>query len=318
MRALVSALLPLSVLLFACGGGPSASPEPAKAPVVEVGAGPAAPPLPAPGPEEGASEAEEARAAEPVDACIEHLREGRGLPEVAPGPDAALYAEALAAERSGKMNEARKGYLKLIQQYPQSPYIPLVYFAFGELFFREAQKDPSKSALAKQSYMEVVKYPPPANTAWLAATFRLADVHHQNGAGPDALAALKKLEGGAAKEPGAQCAASLAPPGRAKMVVVYADIGQPDKAFEFFRRASGDRGDDRTNALAMVASLAELYLQQQKPGDAVKALLAVNANMYDKAYCRREEALVAKLGTSLDTARRQELGHAHSMHCVPH
>ncbi|MDC3953312.1 tetratricopeptide repeat protein [Polyangium jinanense] len=312
MRALASPLVSLLLLVSACGGGPSAQQEPAKAPVVEVGAGSAAPLLLAQGPED------EKTTVEPVDTCIERLRDGRGLPErVKASPEGSKYAQALAAERAGNRNEANNGYLHFIQQYyPQSPYIPLVYVGFGERFFKNGQEDPISLDFAEQSYLDVVKFAMPTNTAWLVAHFRLAEIYRQKGDHPQALSSLKKVADAVAKEPGAPCAASLAAPTRASLVTVYADAGRPSAAFDFFKRASGDKGDERTNALAMVASLAELYIQQQKHDDAATALLSTNAEFYDAAYCRREGQLVTKLGPSLTATRRDELVRAHSLHCV--
>ncbi|MDI1482292.1 tetratricopeptide repeat protein [Polyangium sp. y55x31] len=318
MRALVSPFLSFLLVLAACGGGPSAQQEPAKAPVVEVGSGPEAPPLPAQGSEEdGATEPREAKAVEPVEACIERMREGQGLPSGATAaPEGAKYAETLAAERADNMNEARKGYLQIIQQYPQSPYVPLVYFAFGEFFFKEGRMDPTKLDLAEQSYVKVLTFPLPDNTAWIAANARLAEIYRLKGDPPQALHSLKWVAGAVAKEPSAQCAAALAAPARAGLVFVYADAGRPSAAFDFFRTASGDKGDDRTNALAMVVSLAELYVQQQKHDDAVTVLLSTNARFYDATYCRREGQLVTKLRSSVATRRHDELVRAHALHCV--
>ncbi|MDI3285014.1 hypothetical protein [Polyangium sp. 15x6] len=318
MRALVSAFLSFSFLLAACGGGPSAQQEPAKAPVVEVGSGPEAPPLPAQGSEEdGATEPREAKAVESVDACIERMRAGLGLSErVKASPEGAKYAEALAAERASDSDGARKGYLQLIQQSPASDYVPLVYFAFGELFLREADKDPSKLALAEQSYFRAAQYPS-ESTVHLAANFRMAEIERRTGRHTQALYSLGKIAGTIAKHPDAPCAAAFAAPVRANVVAVYAEVGRPSTAFAFFRKVGGDEGEERTHALAMVAALAELYVQQQKHDDAATALLSANASFRDTAYCRREDQLVTKLGPSLAATRRDELAHAHSLHCVP-
>lgn len=320
MRALVSPFLSVLLALAACGGGPSAQQEPAKAPVVEVGPGPEAPAVTAKGPEDdGEADPQAVNAVEATDVCIGRMREGVGLPggqQARMKPDAEQYAKALAAERAGNLNDARKEYLKLIQQYPLSPYVPLVYFALGELFFQEGHKDPANLDFARLSYLEVVKYPRPDNTAWIAANFRLAEMYRLKGDHLRVLHSLDKVAGAIAKEPDAPCAASLAGPMRASLVAVYAETGRPAAAFEFFKKASGDQGDDRTNALAMVASLAELYVQQQKHDDAVTVLLSPDARFYDATYCRREGQLVTKLGSSLATTRHEELARAHALHCV--
>src|SRR5262249_44276589 len=77
--------------------------------------------------------------------------------------DETLYDLAYEYEQGGDLAEARKAYLDLIQASPGSKYVPSAYLAFGELFFQEAQGDPSKWALAEQSYKEVVRYPAPDN-----------------------------------------------------------------------------------------------------------------------------------------------------------
>src|SRR5262249_40816932 len=80
--------------------------------------------------------------------------------------DEVLYYLAYEYEQANQLDQARKVYLELIQSWPQSKFIPNAYLAFGELFFNEAQGDPSKWQFAEQSYQEVIKYPPPDNKVW--------------------------------------------------------------------------------------------------------------------------------------------------------
>ena len=75
--------------------------------------------------------------------------------------DEAYYYLGLEYELAGDMNNARRTYYELIKNAPSSKYVPYAYFAFGELFFHEAKMDPSKWDLAKQAYMEVMKFPSP-------------------------------------------------------------------------------------------------------------------------------------------------------------
>src|SRR5580698_9806465 len=63
--------------------------------------------------------------------------------------DEVLYYLAYEYEQANDLDNARKVYLELIQNSPQSKFIPNAYLAFGELFFNEAQGDPSKWALAE-------------------------------------------------------------------------------------------------------------------------------------------------------------------------
>jgi hypothetical protein len=81
-----------------------------------------------------------------------------------PQRDEADYYLGLERERAGDLRNARRAYYELIANTPQSRYVPLAYFAFGEMFYREGASDPSKLDLARQAYLEVMKYPAPANT----------------------------------------------------------------------------------------------------------------------------------------------------------
>ena len=68
--------------------------------------------------------------------------------------DEVLYYLAYEHEQAGDLKNARTVYYELIQKAPKSSYIPNAYLAFGELFFVEAQGDPSKWDLAA-AYKEV-------------------------------------------------------------------------------------------------------------------------------------------------------------------
>jgi tetratricopeptide (TPR) repeat protein len=95
--------------------------------------------------------------------------------------DEVLYYGALEHELAGDLRNARSRYYQLIAKQPQSKLVPAAYFAFGEMFYAEAQQDPSKWPLAKQAYIEVSKYPKPGNTLYDDAQQRLADVRSRGG-----------------------------------------------------------------------------------------------------------------------------------------
>jgi TolA-binding protein len=57
------------------------------------------------------------------------------------------------------MANARRTSFDLIRKQPSSPLVPYAYFAFAELFFNEAQTDPSKWMMAQEAYTQVLKYP---------------------------------------------------------------------------------------------------------------------------------------------------------------
>jgi tetratricopeptide (TPR) repeat protein len=99
----------------------------------------------------------------------------------ATGRDEALYYLALEHERAADLSSARKTYLELITKAPTSSFVPNAYVAFGELFFAEAETDPSKWTLAAQSFKEATKYPPPNNRVYAYAWYRNAIVLRQTG-----------------------------------------------------------------------------------------------------------------------------------------
>lgn len=63
----------------------------------------------------------------------------------------------LLAECEHDVATARKLYFQVVSEAPRSPLLPYAYFAFGELFAEEVERDPSKTELARQSYAECMK-----------------------------------------------------------------------------------------------------------------------------------------------------------------
>jgi TolA-binding protein len=193
-------IIALPVLALACGAASSVS-----APV-EIPAAVTAPAPSAPAPSSAAPATPSApkgapapvAAAEPADAPDDpefpRARDWRasGAKLATTGPDEPLYDDALRFERQGNAAQARRSYYELISKHPSSPLVPYAYFAFGEMFWREAQSDPSKLALAQQAYSEVTKYAssPITPEAWS----RLAQVHSAQGDSAKAAAARQRLQ----------------------------------------------------------------------------------------------------------------------------
>ncbi len=99
--------------------------------------------------------------------------------------DEAQYYAALEHELAGDKTNARQAYYELIKNFPGSRWIGFAYFAFGEMFFVDAETDPSKYPLAEQAYREVLKYPPAQNVLYVEAHRRLAEINLRlGGAGP--------------------------------------------------------------------------------------------------------------------------------------
>lgn len=84
----------------------------------------------------------------------------------APRGDDAAYFGGYVAELSGDFSGARKRYYVLIQRWPSSKWIGHAYYAFGALFLDEARADPTKAALARQAFQEVIKFPQSDARPW--------------------------------------------------------------------------------------------------------------------------------------------------------
>ncbi|MBP6844315.1 MAG: tetratricopeptide repeat protein [Kofleriaceae bacterium] len=170
--------------------------------------------------------------------------------------DEALWLLGRAYEAQGQLASARKTYLQLIQDWPQSAFVPEAYFAFGELFLAEGSADPSKLALAQQSFAQVTGSAAHASPLWGYAQQRLGRIAWRGGDDARALAALKNaIEYGQqyASTPGAAAVAAAA---RVELVAVYARAYPPMQARAFMTSLAGDRAD----VAPMLLRLRRYYL----------------------------------------------------------
>ncbi len=177
--------------------------------------------------------------------------------------DEVLYYLAYEYEQTGTpkaLEEARTVYYELIQNWPQSKYIPNAYLAFGELFFNEAQGDPSKWETARQSYSEVIKYPAPDNKVWGYAHYKLGYVYWNMGDFLKSIAEFKKTIEYGTQYSTLPNAAQLAVSARRDIVPVYALGGSPKAAHDFFKPLSGDTGIENEKTLKMLDDLGQNYL----------------------------------------------------------
>jgi hypothetical protein len=71
--------------------------------------------------------------------------------------EAATYRLALGAECRGELASARTLAFEIVSHAPSSSWAPHAFLLFGELFFAEGAKDPSKLELARMAYLEVTK-----------------------------------------------------------------------------------------------------------------------------------------------------------------
>jgi tetratricopeptide (TPR) repeat protein len=127
----------------------------------------------------------------------------------------AWYFAGYAYEAAGQLDKARFAYLRVIQSRPDGHFVPYAYLAFGELFGAEAASDPSKWALARQSFAEVLRFPPPDNLLYGYALLRMGEIHRQLGERAEVHAAFENLRerARAGESVAEQIAARLIPEG---------------------------------------------------------------------------------------------------------
>ncbi|MEO7328738.1 MAG: tetratricopeptide repeat protein, partial [Minicystis sp.] len=171
-----------------------------------------------------------------------------------------LYFLAYEHEQDKKPDEARKIYLELVQGWPASRYVPSAYLAFGELFFEEAQGDPTRWNLAEQSYKEVVKYPAPENKVLGYARYKLAYVYWNKGDFAQAVSELKKAIDFDTQYPTLASARQIASAARHDILPLYALAGEPTRAYDFIHPLSGDTGSSSEGTFKMMDELGQAYL----------------------------------------------------------
>jgi TolA-binding protein len=177
-----------------------------------------------------------------------------------PQLDEVLYYLAYEYEQGNQNDKARQTYLQLIRMRPDSRYIPNAYLAFGELFFDEAQGDPTQWENAKQAYVKVIGYPPPNDKVYGYAWYKLAYVFWNNGEYDKALNAFKKTIDYGVAYSQVPNAAKLADSARRDIIPVYALKGDPSAAYNFFHDVSGDAGRTQDRTFKMMDELGASYL----------------------------------------------------------
>jgi TolA-binding protein len=242
-----------------------------------------------------------------VEECIKNLRSGirEDDPQKAAGEP--KYRAALAAERDGQKEAARKGYFNVISDHPASTFVPPSYFAFGEMFMAESTTDAMKVQFAEQSYTEVLKFPPPLNKLRAVALYRVGVLLSES-APLRAMAALARAAKTERESPGDGCAAEVSVAALAALVPVFMEEGEPAKSWPFFVGLAG--GGAR--AAGTTLALAERYVAAKKP-DAAAACLLPSVEPGARAqpdaaaragYCKRvkQVAAAARAGATASVA----------------
>ena len=220
--------------------------------------------------------------------------------------DEVLYYLAYEYEQGNDLANARKVYYELIEKKPQSKYIPNAYLAFGELFFNEAQGDPSKWDLAAASYQETIKYPPPDNKVYGYAYYKLAYVFWNKGDFPKALEAFKKTIDYGTQFSQIPNAAQLANSARRDLIPVYALSGRPDAAYNFFHGLSGDGPSENAKTFKMMDDLGQNYLDTGHYAEAIALYHDLMARDKGDNICRYQ-ANVAQATLALKSGNKDPI-----------
>lgn len=204
-----------------------------------------------------------------IEPCIDTLRTMAGGPDKSKAKGLEIYQEGLDAERQNKKDQARRKYLKVLQENPDSTLVPPTYFAFGEMFRLEAVGDPSKTMLAEQSYKEVLKYPAGKGTIWGVTQYRLGQALAQKSP-QEALAAFAKAAKTKQQYPNDGCADLLAWNAADASAPVFAEVGDVDKCVSFYQSITSDEG---ATAIACV-TVAQKLAEKKKGAEAQRAIAA--------------------------------------------
>ncbi|MCH2108582.1 MAG: tetratricopeptide repeat protein, partial [Polyangiaceae bacterium] len=174
--------------------------------------------------------------------------------------DEVLYYLAFEYEQGGDFDKAREAYTKLIEERPDSSYAPSAYLAFGELFFQEAAADPDKWGMAEMFYKKVLTYPAPKNKLYGYAHYKLGYVYWNQGYYKDALKEFKAVIKYGMTYSDLPNAAQLAKSARRDLIPVYAASEQPQRAYNYFKPLSGDKGGANAKTLEMMRDLGHAYI----------------------------------------------------------
>jgi TolA-binding protein len=211
--------------------------------------------------------------------------------------DEVLYYLAYEYEQAKDLQNARKVYFELIEKAPKSPYIPNAYLAFGELFFQEAQGDPSAWDLAEQSYLKVIEYPAPNNKVYGYAHYKLGYVYWNKNDYKKALSQFKKVIDYGEQFAQLPNAKQLQKAARRDLIPVYAISGQPDAAYEFLKPLSGDKGGDE-KTIDMMNELGFAYLDTGHYPEGIILYRDLMKRDKGKRYCLYQTQITKAISAS--------------------
>ena len=166
-----------------------------------------------------------------------------------------------STSRRSDLDNARKVYLELIQSWPQSKYIPNAYLAFGELFFNEAQGDPSKwDARGAVVHTRSSSTRRPTTRSGATRTTSSATSTGTRATSPARSPSSRRRSSTACSTRRSPTPQQLAVSARRDIIPIYALAGDPKRAYDFFQPLSGDSSGSTEKTFKLMDDLGQNYL----------------------------------------------------------
>jgi tetratricopeptide (TPR) repeat protein len=167
--------------------------------------------------------------------------------------DEALFFYAFTLQSAKYVDQSRTVFQKLIQDYPNSRYVPAAYLSFADYFFE--QNDLVK---AEKFYDKVLEFP--KSSVYAYALYKKGWVYLNQARHQDALETFLQVAQKTERDKDKKVLNKAA---KKDFVRAYAEIGKVQKAYQSFQRV------DQDYAFNMLQILADLYLEQGKAEKAI-------------------------------------------------
>ena len=171
--------------------------------------------------------------------------------------DEVLFYLAYMLQQVKRDDDARKFFLRLVKEYPQSRFVPEAYLSFGEYYFGKGEMEN-----AKAFYDKVTQFP--EAKAFGFAMYKKAWCFYNLGNFPESLKSFVQVLKYSKAMPSRAAKDQLVRETKKDLVVAYSRFADPGKAWVFFQRVGEEM------APKMIEILAGLYNEQGKFIDSIK------------------------------------------------
>lgn len=175
-----------------------------------------------------------------------------------PRMDEVLFYYGYTLDSAKRITDSRKIYHQLINNYPDSKYIPQAYLSFADYFFEKDDLDN-----AENFYDKVLQFP--KSNVYNFALYKKGWVYLNQDRPKNALGAFYEVVQRTKKNKKAKTINKAA---KKDYVRAYSEVGKADKAYQAFKRV------DKKYAFTMLNILGSIYLEQ---GQARKAIFTYRA-----------------------------------------